>query len=138
MIDQEPRFQELSGSSNLLSMNHFISLAKAANMTTLYRYQKEEILQPEYQGENILPICESFDRNEFDIVLAQEGCAGLRIYYGMSDDFKIHAIIVGVNDKNEDMLPPTGTTSASETDDEIIENGNRCPDLCPPASPLNE
>jgi hypothetical protein len=119
-------------------MNQFISLSTAIEMTTLYRNQKEGILKPGYQGQNILPISESFDRNAFDSLLAQSGCEGLRIYYGMSEDFKIHAIIVGVNASGEDMLPDTKWASDTEAGDEIIENGNRCPDLCPPASPLNE
>jgi hypothetical protein len=117
-------------------MSQFISLQAAAAMTALYRNHREDILQPSYRGANILPICESSDRSAFDTILSQTGCTGLRIYYGMKEDFTIHVIIVGVNTAGEDMLPP-GSLSATETGDEIIENGNRCPDLCPPASPLN-
>ena len=78
-------------------MNHFISLDQAIQMTTLYRQQKENILSPEYRDKNILSICETFDAAPFLTVLAKPGCVSLRIYYGMSDDLKVHAIIVGVN-----------------------------------------
>ena len=117
-------------------MSQLISLQQAIDMTTLYRAQKENILAPGYKDQNILAICETFDRSVFDTVLAQEGCAGLRIYYGMDTSLKVHAIVVGVNDKDEDMLPPE-SIQAGGGEGSIIEDGNRCPDLCPPVSPLN-
>ncbi len=59
----------------------------------------------------------------------------------MSVDLKVHAIIVGVNANNEDILPQaTASTSANATsgdDDDIIEAGVICPPICPPPSPLN-
>jgi hypothetical protein len=55
----------------------------------------------------------------------------------MSDDLLIHAIAVGVNSNNEDILPAPGASVASETDAVIIEESIRCPDKCPPESPLN-
>ncbi|MCW3074604.1 MAG: hypothetical protein JWP69_1673 [Flaviaesturariibacter sp.] len=129
---------------SLTNTNHFIPLDQAIEMTTIYREQMNEILNPEYQGQNILARCETFDRAPFDTVLAQPGCAGLRIYYGMDSELKVHAIIVGVNEDNEDMLPLTssvtgqGTGENTTTDDaEIIEAGNRCPVDCPPPSDLN-
>ncbi|MEI9912222.1 MAG: hypothetical protein WDO71_22770 [Bacteroidota bacterium] len=116
-------------------MSHFISLSTAEDMTELFRNQRENILKTAFQGNNLLPICETFDRDAFDILLAKTGCVSLRIYYGMSEDFKIHAIIVAADEEGADMLP-TGN-NLNEEDDDIFENGNRCPDLCPPTSPLN-
>lgn len=115
-------------------MNHFISLDAAKVMTARFRQQCEAILKTEYQGQSILPICETYDRAAFDQVLSKTSCAGIRIYYGMDDQLKLHAIIVGVNAENEDILPSSSLTS---TDEDIIDNGNRCPDICPVSSPLN-
>ena len=56
----------------------------------------------------------------------------MRIYYGMSDDLKIHAIGVGVNSKDEDILPTEGIGAALTTTPVIVEDGSRCPDVCPP------
>jgi hypothetical protein len=119
-------------------MNHFISLQEAIDMTSLYRNQREDILKTEFQNQGILPLSEAFDRSAFDTVLAKEGCAGLRIYYGMSEDFKVHAIIVGTDENGHDILPESsGAFNEAETgDDYIIEKGNRCPDICPDDSPL--
>ena len=117
-----------------------ISLAKAIQMTTLYRQEKENILAVPFKNQNILCKSETFDRGVFDVVLAQTGCAGLRVYYGMDEELKVHAIVVGVDSNNQDMLPPSvsgKTTTASlddDGDDGIIETGNRCPDDCPPGS----
>lgn len=121
-------------------MNHFISLQEAIDMTSLYRSQGQNILKPEYEGQGILALSETFGRSVFDTVLSKAGCTGLRIYYGMSDDLKIHAIIVGVDSAGDDMLPEEDRLlESSETaEEDIIERGIRCPDICPPGSPLNE
>jgi hypothetical protein len=121
-------------------MNQFISLQTAIDMTGLYRSACENILKPEYQNQGILAFSEAFERQAFDTLLAKENCAGLRIYYGMSEDLKIHAIIVATDGKGNDILP-SGNSSANESDDpddDIAENGIRCPDICPPPSPLNQ
>ena len=119
-------------------MNHFISLTEAASMTALYRQQKEDILGSAYQNQGILPICETFDRAAFDAVLNQAACTGIRIYYGMDNELKVHAIIAGVNDNDEDILPAQSNSMNETTEDvSIIERGTRCPDICPPESELN-
>ena len=109
---------------------HFISLSKAVDMTTLYRSDKETILATNFQNQNILPLSETFNRDAIDTLLAKEGCEGLRIYYGMDENLKVHAIIVAVNEDNEDILP--SSTENNLTENDIVEEGQRCPDLCPP------
>lgn len=120
-------------------MNHFIPLDQAKQMTGLYRQNRESILKPELQGQDLLSICETFDAASFRTVLEQQGCESLRIYYGMSDDKKVHAIIVGVNANNEDILPTVASGSGNTTTEEsgILEVGIQCPPACPPESPLN-
>jgi hypothetical protein len=136
-------------------MSNFISLTKAKAMVATYREMKETVLKSEYL--NILPVAETFGRSQFDTILANEGCTGLRIYYGMSDDLHLHAIVVGVNANNEDMIPKESNTSTSDTitssttttegdggngeeddpdEDDIIEDGAPCPPFCPPPSGL--
>jgi hypothetical protein len=119
--------------------NHFISLQTGIDMTTLYRQEKENILATAYKNQNILPISETFDRTAIDTLLAETGCAAVRIYYGMSEDLLIHAIIVGVDENNEDILPSEANvlSNSVETDESILEQGVRCPEDCAPPSPLN-
>jgi len=114
-------------------MSHTIDLQTAEQMTSDYRSNREAILTDQQKGKNILPICETFDKASFQSLINQTGCTGVRIYYGMDSGLKIHSISVGVNANGEDILP----TKDGLTDGEILENGNRCPDLCPPSSPLN-
>ena len=116
-------------------MNHEISLETAIEMTTIYRAQKEAILEPAHQNQNLLAISETFDATAIRKVLDQTGCASMRIYYGMDKDLKVHAIIVGVNESDEDMLP--GVNLAGGEEDVILEDAYRCPTHCPPPSPLN-
>ena len=120
-------------------MNHFITLKEAIEMTRLYREQRNALLREGLGDKNILPFSETFDRAAFDALLAQPGCTALRIYYGMDPTLKVHAITVGVNAKNEDLLPGEGNVVASATEEEppIVEAGTRCPEDCPPPSLLN-
>lgn len=112
-------------------MSQIISLTDAVGRTTDYRTYKEAILATNYRSQNILPLCETFDRDAFDDLLAQTGCEGVRIYFGMDSSKTVHAIIVGVNGDDEDMVDPESLTNL------IIEDGRRCPEDCPPASDLN-
>jgi hypothetical protein len=97
-------------------------------MTTLYRNNRP----------SNFPICETFEIAAINRLLSTPGSAYLRIYYGMKQNMDADAILVAVNADNEDILP----SSANETvitDDPpvIIEDGYRCPEACPPPSPLN-
>lgn len=126
----------MSSSNNpLTGVNHFISLGTAVNMTSKYRDEKENILLPQYRNQNVLLISETFDRGAFDALLAQEGCAGIRIYFGMESGVQVRSLFVGVNAANEDMLPADLETLSD--DNHIVEVGQPCPVLCPPPSPLN-
>ena|SRR5690242_3694304 len=117
--------------------NHLISLDEAIDMTSLYRQQMNNILATPYKGQNILPVCETFDKAAFDSLLAETGCTAVRIYYGMSEDLKVHAVVVGVNSNNEDILPSVASLLTNEDEPVILEEATRCPDDCPPPSPLN-
>jgi hypothetical protein len=116
-------------------MTTFISLDQAVAMTTLYRKEMNEILAEPFQNQNILPICETFEKEDILKILNKKDCEKLRIYYGMDNTSKIHAIVVGVNAQNEDLLPTADNEESTE--DDILENAVRCPTACPPSSPLN-
>lgn len=126
-------------------MDYFISRKDAKKMITLYRAQMNTILNPAHQGQDILVFSETFDRGAFEKILGMPGVENVRIYYGMSEDLKIHAIIVGADANGRDVLMTSSTVSESitsstlgegeegEPDDEkdVIEQGTRCPPLCP-------
>ena len=117
-------------------MNHFISLETATAMTARYRINRNSIVKTEFENSNLLAVCETFERAAFDTILSESGCEHLRIYFGMDEDLKIHAIIVAVDGEGKDILP-TGLQRSTTDPGSIIENGNRCPELCPPPSDLN-
>ena len=118
--------------------NHFISLQTGIDMTTLYRQERENILATAYKNQAILPLNETFDRAAIDAILQQDGCTAFRIYYGMTQNLQVHAILVGVNENNEDILPSTQTSVTTTEEDIICEQSIRCPEDCPPESPLND
>ncbi len=107
--------------------NHEISLQEAVDMTTLYRANRPANF----------PICETFERAAIEKVLATDGCAYLRIYYGMKENMDVDAILVAANGDDEDILPTATSLSVSDPDPVILEDGFRCPEACPKNSPLN-
>jgi len=107
--------------------NHEISLQTAIDMTSRYRGKRP----------SNFPICETFEKDVIQKLLNITGCASFRIYYGMKADEQVDAILVAVDAEGNDILPPSGNTAADTTDPVIIEDGYRCPDDCPPSSPLN-
>ena len=113
-------------------MNNVISLQQAIDMTTRFRDQNEA------GGKMDIPRSETFDRAVFDQILSQTGCVKLRIYSGLDEKMGYRIIIVGVNEKDEDMLPDTLTSEATTDGGKTIgEDGMTCPPICPPSSPLN-
>ena len=119
-------------------MSNFITLANASQMTATFRQNRETILDSNYQNQDILPISETFEKSHIESILAQTGCVGLRMYPGMGTDLKTHAIFVGVNENDEDMIQVPNQTLTEDDDDGIlVQGGVRCPEICPPESDLN-
>jgi hypothetical protein len=123
---------------NSLVMSAFIPVNLAAEMNARYRTNREWILQPKYQNANILCVCETFDKDQILTLLNKTGCAKLRIYYGMDTSLKVHAVLCAADEDNADILPPAqGIEALMGDDDYILEQGQRCPEECPPDSTLN-
>jgi hypothetical protein len=129
-----------------MATKHRITLDKAKQLTKKYRDNKKKILKDEYGNKPTLPICETYERAAFEELLAVRGCVGIRAYFSMNEGLDVNLIFVAVNDKNEDILPeeqilPEGdTTMLAKADDDdvpVIGGGTRCPEYCPPPSPLN-
>lgn len=109
---------------------HEISLQTAIEMTNRFRSAKP--LQ--------MPVSETFEMGAIKKLLDTNGCAFIRIYYGKKENGDIHAILVAADSENKDILPSSGPDFGEDDEDDgtvIIEDGYRCPTLCPPDSPLN-
>jgi len=114
--------------------SHLIDLTTASALTSTFRSNRNSVLQTQFQSQDMLPLSETFNRNDIELLLAQDNCEALRIYYGMDTNLQLHAVLVAVNEENEDILP---STFLDNGEDIIVEEGQRCPIICPPASPLN-
>lgn len=142
----------MSLTTALDQIDHNIPLSLAIEMTTRFRDEKDNILKPEFVGKDILPLCETFGRSAFDNILSQTSCVAVRGYFGMDTEKKVKLIFVGVNDSNEDILPSlalsgsgpqiTASTTPEPQEGEnedpgvVVEEGQRCPPICPTNSPL--
>jgi hypothetical protein len=114
--------------------SHVILLENAEIMTEDYRTNREAILNDNYINQDILPLSETFARGAIDDLLALPGCEGIRIYYGMDTNSKVHAVLVAVDEENADILTGYGTMQDEAL---VLETGQRCPPSCPPSSVLN-
>jgi hypothetical protein len=108
--------------------NHEISLQSAIEMTRLYRANRPANF----------PLSESFDVSAVQKLLATEGAAFLRVYYGMKENDEVDAILVAVNAEGEDILPSATTSLVTSDGALILEDGFRCPEFCPGDSPLSQ
>lgn len=113
--------------------NHFISFELAKQMMDRYKQMNEKLLCEDFRDQQVLPTCETFDRSALDHLLKKEGCAKIRIYFGLDDANKVRVIMVAADEKDQDII----STVNSDEDGDILENGYRCPTFCPPNSPLN-
>lgn len=119
-------------------MNQFITLEEAQQMTAHYRKENEIMLQPEYRDRGILPITEIFQKKVVETLLSRPGVTGLRIYYGMTPDSRVHSILVGVTADGKPVLPESGSEiSENEEDGYLAERAIRCPNECDIYADLN-
>ncbi|HWB28391.1 MAG TPA: hypothetical protein VG738_23125 [Chitinophagaceae bacterium] len=104
--------------------DHRITAGEAIDMTERFR-------------DNCPPgmaLSETFTLAAVRELLSFPGAAYLRAYYGMKDENSIHAILVVADAGGNDLLPAEGL--AADDDPPVLEDGFRCPDFCPPDSPL--
>lgn len=105
-------------------------------MTTRYRQNRNEVTNPKYAGQDILPLSDRFDVRVLTTLASKAGCAYIRLYYGMDENLQVRPIVVAVDENDNDILP-TNANLEDEGED-IGDDTLRCPPLCPPPSPLNE
>lgn len=96
--------------------NHRISLPDAAVQTSAHRQS----------GPARSTDSGAFLGAQVQELLSQPGCAGLRYYKGRGKDGVDSMILVGVDDKGDDMT--TGI---------LLDFGFPCPPYCPDDNPLN-
>jgi hypothetical protein len=96
--------------------NHTITLEEAAKLTRNYREQA---------GPGAVK-AGFFGKATIQKIIDQDGCVGLRIYYGLEDDGTPAFVLVGVTADGEDL---TGGI--------LAERQRPCPPYCDERSPLN-
>ena len=107
---------------------HSITLTEAIDLMNRFRATRA----------SNLPLSETFDKNSVLALLAVPTATSLRIYLGEKVDGKICSVLVAADAMGNDILPiSAGTLGITDAGALILEDAIRCPDLCPPASPLN-
>ena len=101
--------------------DHQIPLAYAAAMTARFRSRNAGATRGWL-----------FDRRAFDALLAQPGCAGIRLYRGIKDDGSDQLVVVGTDLNGNDLAPLSSEGRAL-----VMELGWPCPPICGAPSALS-
>lgn len=107
---------------------HSISLSEAIELTSRFRANRP----------SNLALSETFDKNSVLAMLSVPDSAQMRIYLGEKANGEICSVLVAADAAGNDLLPPISSERDGEDDTLILEDAIRCPQLCPPPSPLNE
>lgn len=91
-----------------------ISLDEGANMTSRYREENPNEIKGHFFGKDILKE-----------ILNQDGCMGIRMYYGINEKGEKELVIVGADSDQNDMLEIVGDISLP------------CPSRCGNSNGLN-
>jgi len=104
-----------------LQTNHLISVAEAVTMAARYRTANPGGVRAWL-----------FDRQAVDALLAQPGCAGIRIYRAMPDaGGEPQVVLVGTDQDGNDLVPKKASDAGL-----VAERAWPCPPWCDAASIL--
>ena len=91
-----------------------ITLASGASLTRTFRTNFPNQVKGRFFGKNIL-----------NDILAQQGCMGIRMYFGQETDGTMNLVICGADANTNDML------------DKIADMSIICPQVCSTNNDLN-
>jgi hypothetical protein len=101
-----------------------ISLEVAQRWTTNFKIDNPTGTKAHFFGLEILKL-----------LLAEEGCVGIRMYYAIDDEGKRQIILVGVNSNGDDLLPASMQLDG-DGGNIVADASYPCPSFCPPGSGL--
>ncbi len=96
--------------------DHSIDLDTAAKLTKRFRAKTKP-------GDSISV---AFNKAAIAGIMDQSGCVGLRMYFALTDEGKETVVLVGVDEKGNDLFKG-----------QLMEWGGDCPPYCSGANPLN-
>jgi hypothetical protein len=73
-----------------------------------------------------------FGREIIQKILNQEGCKGIRIYHAIDDKSKKQLILVGVDEKGNNMWPSSSKGKSKGKGNLTADDSQPCPPYCPP------
>ena len=91
-----------------------IPLSEGAQLTKNYRDRNPGAVKAIFYG-----------REHLEAILSQEGCMGIRIYYGMSNSGAPQLVLAGADADENDLL------------EVIVDTGTSCPPNCSSNNALN-
>lgn len=100
-------------SNNTNQPGEQITLEEAIEMTSAYREENPDETKAHFFGKEIL-----------EQILNQDGCEGIRMYYGIDSDGEKQLVLVGVTEEGLDLK------------ELCVDRSYPCPEYCDSTSPL--
>ncbi len=129
--------------------SHIIPMKDAVAYTARFRRTWNQLPRqfPELSTRLNIPRTESFNRDAIAVLLNQRDAdgnlaAGIRIHFGLDSEGQVHLVLTPSDSRGKDIiarLSPAEAAGSSSTrieslgDGEVIEEGLRCPPVCPPS-----
>lgn len=95
--------------------NQLISLEDAAKLTANFR-----------QANPTAIIANAYNKRQMQDLLAQDNCAGFRVYNGLDEEGAQQLVFVAVDENGDDLYEGI-----------LIDKSQPCPTVCSGANPLN-
>ncbi len=127
--------------TNLDSINHYISISDAHDLIARFKANRPGIVRGDFSSADPFTISQTFNDAAVLDLLHQEGCIGLRSYFGMYDSEtsedkqgKIVLVLCGVDENGNDLDLAVTSTSTGQI---ILEDAQHCPPICSASSKIN-
>jgi hypothetical protein len=119
---------------DLLHRTHEITKEQARDLIVCYQENRINIENGRFTGQDILPNAETFNADAINAVLQQDGCMGIRFYYGMDNTNKVMLVATGVDREGNDLDLAIG----QDLNPRLMQTAQRCPFTCPEPSQINQ
>lgn len=119
---------------DLVRRTHEITKEQARELIVCYQENRRNIENGQFAGQDILPNAETFNAEAIQAVLQQDGCIGIRFYYGMDGTNKVMLVATGVDQEGNDLDLAIG----QDLNPRLMQTAQRCPFTCPEPSQINQ
>jgi len=97
-------------SNGLNAIDHTLPVMDGLRMVDNFIANRETMLSQAFQGNNTLPVSETFNLKTIQDLICQYPAVGFRVYLGLDDNNQVRIILVGADSDGKDIIQRTRET----------------------------